>query len=479
MRSAISRYRSLLFAALLSLGAAGNTAAQTDRSAAVSMTIPQARQIAAYALGNDQPELALQVSEGLLKADPRDPFAHFAIANAYAQMGRPTEGRRAAARAYRFSDTGTDRLQAAQLAAQLAYAEERTTLAQIWLRRTAIHTTTDEDEKKLARDYHALRLRNPWAFSLRGEIRPSNNVNNGSDSASNIINGVPDGGIIPGSAQALSGTIGAFDAFTTYRLRHTETSMTTVGGRLYMQRVALSDSAKMQAPGTRNSDFDSEYAELSLRHAFAVGAREKAGSAQLEAALGESRYGGEKSFRQFRIEATRTWRLPSDSLLSLSASAENRFDARSLSNDTLILGLGATWRKKLENGDGLSLSLSLRDSTAEIPNGTYRSATARATYAFAQSLGPAKVTAGLGLGYSDYPRIQAGCGGWIGFQCAFPIYSPRENKSVYGDVTFFFEDYDYAGFAPTLRLRAGRSRSNLSAYSSNEVSFSLGIQSKF
>ncbi|MCK5885804.1 MAG: hypothetical protein KAG70_04830, partial [Alcanivorax sp.] len=135
--------------------------------------------------------------------------------------------------------------------------------------------------------------------------------------------------------------------------------------------------------------------------------------------------------------------------------------------------------KKLENGDGLSLSLSLRDSDAKALNGTYRSATARATYAFAQSLGPAKVTAGLGLGYSDYPLIQAGCGGWIGFQCGFPIYSARENKSVYGDVTFFFEDYDYAGFAPTLRLRAGRNKSNLSAYSSNEVSFSLGIQSKF
>ena len=48
-----------------------------------------------------------------------------------------------------------------------------------------------------------------------------------------------------------------------------------------------------------------------------------------------------------------------------------------------------------------------------------------------------------------------------------------------GDVTLFFEDYDYAGFAPTVRISAGRRSSNFSMFSSSEFSVSLGIRSKF
>ena len=42
-----------------------------------------------------------------------------------------------------------------------------------------------------------------------------------------------------------------------------------------------------------------------------------------------------------------------------------------------------------------------------------------------------------------------------------------------------FDQLDYAGFAPMLRLRAGRKSSNDSRYDIRELSVSLGIESKF
>ena len=133
--------------------------------AGTNFSLSQARALSAYALQNDRPDLALQLGKGLLKADARDPFAYFVIAQSYAALGQNTQGRRAAARAYRFAEARPDRMRAAQLAAQLAFAENRPSLTQVWLRRTAIHVDNPEDEAQLARDYRALRRINPWSLS--------------------------------------------------------------------------------------------------------------------------------------------------------------------------------------------------------------------------------------------------------------------------------------------------------------------------
>ena len=469
--SLILRY--LTLAALLFV-TSGAAAQSTLPDEGLSLTLPQARELAAYAIQNDQPELALQIADGLLQADTRDNFAHYVTAVANAQLNRPAESRRAAARAYRFSKPGPDRLRAAELAAQMAYAENRTTLAQLWLRRTAIHTTRDDDEERLARDYQELRRQNPWSFSLRTDVRPSDNVNNGADSAVNTINGIPDSGTIAPRARALSGVIAALDFSTAYRLRLTETNATSVGARLYFSRITLSDSAREDAPDVSGSDFASEYAELSLRHSFAVGPPEDRGWASITGAFGESRYGGERNFRFVRADGLRGWRLSEATTLRATFLAENRFDARSLANESLILSAGIDFARILPSGDRFSLAFALRDTDAEVINGTYRSATLRARYFFAKPVGPAKISIGTSFGRADYPSVVAG----IDQNDEF-FNAPRDDRTYAADILFFFEDYDYAGFAPTLRLSAERTKSNISLYSSRQLSISLGIQSKF
>ncbi len=474
IQSATSLFPRLIPLRLLTLGLAGALIAALAGTVRAdetrTLTLPQARAMAIRALEIGQPALTLQLADGLLQADPRDPFTYYLIAHARAQMRQPTKARRAAARAYRFSSADRDRFEAAQLAARLAMAENRPTLTQIWLRRSAIHAPDDAAERIVARDYRRVRARNPWAFNLRTGLHPSSNVNNGSDTALQIIDGVPVTGILSGSARALSGLIMSADVATTYRLRADASSATSIGGRLYFQRVALSGAAQALAPNARNSDFATTYSEMSLRHGFAAGPKGKGGAAWVDLAAGGAWAGGTGSYKFARLGGERRWRLATGRLLSLNALAESRFDARYPTDDARIFGVGARWLQTLPNNDRLTFSAAWRDSRARHFNGTFTAASLRASYAVAEPVGPVRLSAGLTLGYANYPVFQSGL---------FMVPGGRQDRSVYGDLNVLFDRVDYAGFAPMLRFRVGRKGSNDSRYDTRELSVSLGIESKF
>lgn len=463
MRCAISLTRNLFLTAALCL------TVQARADDAITLTLPQVRELAVLAVNDGNPALALRMARGLLKADPRDPLAHYVIATAHSQTKRYRAGRHAAARAFRFARTDGDRLRSGQLAARLAYLEGRPTTAQLWLRRTANYTTDAASDARLARDYQALRAQNPLSFSIRTGFRRTSNLNNGSSGIYNVIDGViaPD---YPFATQALSGTVGTLDTTARYRLGASRTRQTSVAGRLFVQRVSLSDSARAINPFARSSDYGSTYAELSLNHAFAVGPPEKRGSAAVDFALGESWYGGQRSFRLARLTGERSWRLGPDRQVQVSASGEKRFDARTSVNDARIVGLNLSYGAKGPGGDQFGLVLALRDTDAASANGTYRTASMRASYGRARGIGPVKLSAAMGLEYARYPRFRLS--GQIG-------PTARSDHGYYGEISLFFHKIDYAGFAPSLRLRAGRRSSNFSQYTSEEVSLSVGIQSKF
>lgn len=471
IRSATSRARrrlsALALAAALLLAPAGPAPATEE----IALSLDQARGLAVHAIRNGNPGLAVQLARGLLAADPDDPLAHYVIAAAHARADRPGPGRKSAARAYRGAQSDAERFLAAQMAARMAYAEDRLSLAQLWLRRAAIHAPDAGAEEVVARDYTVLRRLNPWSFRIQADLRPSSNVNKGADTALQIIDGVPVTGVLSGAARALPGLIGALDLSAGYRFRRSAQSASSVAGRLYIQRVALSSAAQAQAPRARNSDFASTFAELSLRHGFLVGPEGAGGSASVDLTAGEAWYGGRRSFSFARLTGERRWQLAGGGALDLHALYEDRFRALVAVNDAQVLGLGARWRQPLANGDRLSLSLALRESRAAHPNGSYWSASMRAAYDLGRPVGPMHLRAGLVLGYSDYPVFRS-----AGF---LTVPGGRQDKSVYGDLSMIFHDFDYAGFAPTLRLRAGRKFSNDSRYSMRELSLSLGFESEF
>ena len=421
---------------------------------AVELSLPEARALAAHALSNGRPELASKIAGGLLEADPRSTYGHYVLANAYAEMGRIREGRQAASRAYRYSTIPVQKFEAAELAARLSYAQERPTLTQLWLRRAVQHAPSAQIEAQLAKDYAKVRQQNPFSFSLSGGLRPSTHVNN--------VHGQ-----LSGSAQALSGVIGSIDGIVGYRLRGTATSRMDVSARVFVQRIALDSAANTTAPNVRNSDLASTYGEIALNQQFAIGS--PGSSVDLNAAVGRYWIGGNPNYGFVRLGAGHQWQMNARTALTLNSSVEQRFSARSDIYDSRTLGVVAGARHTLGWGDSVSVSLNLLNTASDFVNSRVSAAAVRMTYSFADQIGPALVSVGLVLGRSDYPDYVA----------VFNVPGGKQDRSAYADVNIFLPDMDYAGFAPTVRIRAGRTQSNVSRFDTREISVAVGIRSKF
>jgi len=460
----ILKYMAHLSAVCLVLLVPAMAQCQQDR---VVLSLPEARTVAVHALATGRPELAVQIAAGLLQADPRSSYAHFVLANAYADMGRHKDGRKSAARAFRYTKKPAQKFEAAELAARISYADSRPTLTQLWLRRAVQNAPNEQVEKQLARDYGSVRQQNPFSFSLRGELRPSSNVNNGADTALQVIDGLPFTGQLSGSAQALAGLVGAFDGTVGYRLRGTPKSRTDLAARIYVQRTHLDGDARALAPDLSNSDLGSTYGKIELGHRFAVGT--SGGSARLSAALGQYWSSGNLSYSFVRLEGARNWRLDARSSLSLNVSIDQRLSARSDFFDSTTFGVEAGAQHTLAWGDRTSVSVTLQQSDSDFVNSRVSSAALRMSYSFSERIGPAQVSGGLVFGILDFPDYFA----------VFDIPDGRQDTSTHADINFFLPDLDYAGFAPTLRLRAGRSRSNISRFDTRELSVSVSVRSKF
>ncbi|MEP3639122.1 MAG: surface lipoprotein assembly modifier [Paracoccaceae bacterium] len=454
------RFKNLIFSTVFSLGALSVGAEPT-----ATLTLTEARQIAQSALLSGNPALTQQLANGLLTANPKDAHALLLLSAAEAELKNPTAARQAAAKAYRAGDTKSQKLQAAQLAAQFALKEERPTLSQIWLRRASLQTQTEEQSEIISRAYRRVKSVNPWSVNLGFSVRPSDNVNNGADKAIQVIDGSPLVGFLSRDAQALSGTIVSGDVRASYRLHATERTRTTVSGRLYVQRVFISD----ETDALENDDFDATYGEISLGHMFALG--DRAGDlAQFRLTRGTYWSADDTNYHLLRLDADRTWAVTPKTSLTLGASVAQYSRPGDDLQDSESYILRGRVSHGLENGDRIGFGLTYQQSDSDAVNRRSDQISARLTYGFSKSWGPAKASASLQITDADYPDYE------LGF---FAVPGGRNDLSAYADLSLFFEDYDYAGFAPTVTFRAGRATSNVGRFETSEFSVNFGFQSKF
>lgn len=187
--------------------------------------------------------------------------------------------------------------------------------------------------------------------------------------------------------------------------------------------------------------------------------------------LGTFWYGTEHDARLARLDASRTWALGGADQFTLYGSATSRDEVGSSRGDSTTYGLLGAYTRRLDSGALLSLGLSLAETRSDQSNTQNTTWNLRARYGFAQNWGPAKITAGLSLSLVDYPVYA--------LTNTLLVPGGRQDQAAHADMTLFFEDYDYLGFAPEVTVRAGRRSSNVSRFETREVSVSLGVQSKF
>ncbi len=434
----------------------------------VSVSVPHARSIAVNALQTNRPDIAIQIAQGLLERDPKDPFAYYVLASAYQQQRAYTPGRKAAVRAFRYAPEKTDKFKSAQKAARLAFDEEKPLLAQYWLRRSLDLAPSEHHRKQVIQDFRVVRAISPWSAQLRFSVVPSSNVNNGSEDTYLIIDGVPVIGVLSGDAQALSGLVGTVDLSASYRLRASKKSETRLIGRTYLRQVALSDDARDLAPNVSNGDFSSTNLELGLRHTLRHG--QTKGSSAFELLLGQSWYGGKQYGQSVSAAYSRSLIIGSQQLLTLSVSGEYQKPKGENRRTSRIYEARGVYTRQTKNGNQLKFGAILALTESANGNSAGRSTTGYVQYSFANPIGPARVSLNFGVSHkhlSDYA---------VGFS---RVPGGRKDESAFANIDLIFDDYGYAGFAPTLTIRGRKTWSNVSRFDTKELALSLGFRSSF
>lgn len=451
-----------LIAALSAWGLSA-PADSVDTSDSVELSLPEAQALAVEALKQNRPKLAYRLSEGLLQANPRDGRAHYTQALAFAQVKAYGFGRKSARKAFNTARTPVQKYEAAHLASQMAYADDRLTLSQFWLRRAVQHAPTEEVRKDSIKAFRTVRAHNPLNFNLKFSVSPSDNVNNGSNSPYNIIDGVPVVGVLSPSAQAIDGIVATTDLQGSYRIAYGERFMTRLTGRAYTRQVKFNNAV----PGLSGSDISSTRLQVGLNHILVDPS--KRGQWEFDLTGGRIWYGDSPLYDFARLGVERHNRLGENTHLSFGSAVEFQEDETWPYNDAIQYEGFAQLSYKLANGARIGGYLNYRTTDTDGVNQARDQWTGIVSYTMGREIGPAKLSFQLGHSIVDYDTYRI-----IG-----PVPGGRSDNSTFGGVTASFQDWSYMGFVPTVSLNTEATESNISRFDVDETSVSFGIRSEF
>lgn len=466
-RRKAARILAVCLAGLALTGGAGQphaNEAETDASTSgmVRLSLPHAQALAQQALRKGQPKTAYELTQGLIAANPRNGHAHFLRAHALGQMKDYKTGRQSAARAYRAANTDVQRFEAAKLAAELSFADDSYTVSQFWLRRAVHYAPNKEIRSQYVKAFRNVRRTNPLRFEIQFSINPSDNVNNGSNSPYNLIEGSPLVGTLSPSARAIRGVVTKTDLRGAYRVQQSKHHETSLTGRVLSREVRFNDPV----PGISGSDISSLRLEVGVNHLWATS---KTGYWSFDINGGRTWYGRSPYYDFAGVGVRRLQKLSDNVQLSLGTHIEEQFDKTVPITDATVYSAFAGLSYTLGTGGELGAQLQFRDIDSDGRNRASQQWAVVATYTLGREIGPARVSFSLGHSSLDYEQY------WV----ILPVAGGRTDESWFGGVTAAFNDYSYMGFVPVVSVNAEKSRSNISRFDVDQTAVSFGIRSEF
>lgn len=434
----------------------------------IDLTLDEARTVATRALFSGQPALALQIARTILAQSPDDRAALLVVAAAAPQLGDPTAGRQAGARAWTLSQTPVEKYEAARLTALAAANEERFTLSTFWLRRALTVAPNDAERARTIQDARAVSRRNPWSTELSFSLVPSNNVNGGADDSDCTSIG-SFGCTLSEDAVALQGWRASLSFGTQYRLQESQVSRTQVGLQYQLSRAWITEETTVPDEAFNAASYGINISHDRALKTGTISARLSRGRSEyrdldLSAGTTEPEY-----YDILRFGIDRQFPLSDRTALSFSAGREWLEYSVSVIGkvDRAILSTGIGYQ--LNNRDRVSASLSFVDNEGENPNYTSQEQSISLSYAWAEPFGPVTLSVGGGFKWSDYPDYRIG----------FAVDSGRQDETVFASMNIGFPQIAYAGFTPGLRIDASKTNSNVSRFDRTTVSVGLTIKSLF
>ncbi|MFD1809480.1 hypothetical protein ACFSHQ_19475 [Gemmobacter lanyuensis] len=432
----------------------------------VAVAVPDLRAAILRAYQQGQLATADALTARLLGARPEDPLGLQVSALIARDRGQLPQARAAVRAAFAAAQSDRQRHEAARLAAEIAAAEGRDLALRYWLRQAGSAAPTPAERQAAAAALRQLREMSAWEGRLQFSLSPSNNVNGGSDSPFNLIDGRPEIGMLSEDAQALEGVIATLQADGSLRLARSTTTETRLTFGLDAKRVRMSDAARDRAETLTDGDLAETTLSLGLDHSLATA--RPGGVWRLNGALGLGE-SGDSGNRSASIGLAREQKLDGRNTLGLALdwTVERPTSAGARTAPPADHGQLAGLRP-----GGTRLGLSFSAYAVETSSGQRRrhGAMVQASLAPARALGPVTLSTAVGASFAFYPDFRVG------------IIVPeggRQDETVFAQISAVPTDVNWAGFAPQVTLRASRTDSNISAFDLHQIGVVFGVKSLF
>lgn len=454
------------FAATLLISIALCFPAQSE----VRLSRDEAVIVANSLLGKRQFSAAREISKGLLIRDPKDVEALLMLSVSERNLGNFKAASKASKKAWSAAETDYRKYTAALLTAQALASGGSHTTAQIWLRRAAQIAPTEQAKNNAIRDLKFVRSQNPWSTAYRFALRPSNNINNGSNADVVTIGGIPL--LISGRSKPLSGIGLTLGARAEYSNRIAKSKELRYGLDLETRQYALSEEAKSIAPDAKGSDYAFSSAKIHIGYDLSLSDPRNAHS--FEAQLGRYRYGGEPLSNLFWLKYSFIRQQKNGAQIRFSLIGEDNSRLDNHARDTGKVSL--FFQRAIATKSGGIFSWNLTASTTRL-NGDER---------FGRATDLANDAIGGGIRYTWAQPI---FGATTSFAFQYEGQRFEQSRYVYPGVredhrgvatlSLFFNEFDYYGFAPVLDVGYERKYSNASLFSVDSFGVNLGIRSSF
>ena len=436
----------------------------TGAAAQVEVTLEEARGLAVALEAEGQRADAEVIASALLAQDPGDAAAWVVIARVRRAEGDLDGALEAARRANATADTDDERYAAAVELAAANFAQDRGLTAQFWLRRAAQVAPTEALREAAVRNFRVVRAQTPLSWTLGFSVVPTSNVNNGSRAETIEIAGLPF--VLSGDARALSGLEATLTGSVTYRFEGIGGQPAQIYGGLAIQRVALSDDAKAQAPDAEAADYAFDAVELGYSQVLSRWAENVV--LRGETLVGRNWYGGEPLSTYVRGGVTTQWAIGDRSLATVSASLERqmRLDREDRSAWVTRLDARRIWQVN-DRGDVFGIGGGVRRAASESIEIDNRAVLFSIDYTWNEPvLGPATLGLGMNLEYRDYAESPFTVDG-------------RQDRRAAVRATLGAPGWNFYGFGPTVTFEASRTESNVSLYQTEDFAVRVGITSVF
>lgn len=429
--------------------------------AETKLDIPQARQLAAQYVATGQIDMAIGLTTVLLQRDPTDIEALILSAHAHRIKGDFAVAKTNARYAYSLADTDTQSFAAAVVMAQALSSNGQKTAAQLWLRRAADYAPDDNSKARVIRDFRYVKDQNPWLFTAHGGIRPSNNINNGSQDNTYMWGGIvfTDPSLQPLSGLELSGGFSLFRRMNSGLRPRLSFGLTTE-----TRRYILSEDAKAINPSARASDFAYDKIEAHAIMNWKGHAGQPSYLVRLTA--GHNRYGGTTLSNYVRGAGSVRLQPNRNNAYTFSTSVEKQWRQDNDLRSAEIFELGTAWTHITKGGNRLDFTIRGSDTRSD------SSAIAHDRLRLGIFLSPNKKIIGA------VPRLHLQFEErW--YDQAREISVPRRDNQFSVGAALLFSDYQVWGFAPEVGLSIRQNNSNVSRYETREYGLDFTIRSVF